>query len=142
MQTFEMIVELSGGESVENVISLSLWCFLEDLEVLEDLLIYFEAFEEADAVFAQEIEYDGIRRLKSDVLVLSESSSRPCQLPHRLSRFPALRANRSMRYMAVAFCPVGHESGLQILFIVLCEFARCAFSALVLFQTFCNHSDL
>ena len=52
-----------------------LWIFLENPEVLENLLVYLDFIIESNAVLTQEVEDDFVRRLQGDMLVLKRAAA-------------------------------------------------------------------
>ena len=70
-----MFVETRRSQSVEDVVSCGLGLLLEKFEVLEDLRVDLDFVVETNTVFTQEIEYDSLRGLQSDMLELQRAAT-------------------------------------------------------------------
>lgn len=80
-------------QPVEKVVALLFGVALEELEVLEHLLVHGNLIVVADAVFAQEIKDDPVRRLECDMLVSERTAA------HRVGLLVAFFVPRSQRQL-------------------------------------------
>src|ERR1700733_3456968 len=70
-----MLVELSSIETVENVVTISLWGLLEDFQIFENLWIDRNLIIETNTILSKEVEDHSIRRLECDVFVLQRATT-------------------------------------------------------------------